>query len=95
MNEYWRFLVATIIGTMLGVVLYRAFGDKKSPISSSIGIALGGAGMGGLFSVMLVPTIYDLDKSALFLWGLPCLVATLGALGTQKNLSNWTTPPRS
>jgi uncharacterized membrane protein YdjX (TVP38/TMEM64 family) len=94
MNEYWRFFVATIIGTMLGVVLYRAFGDKKLPISSSIGIALGGAGMGG-FSVMLAPTIYGLDKSALFLWGFPCLVATLGALGTQKNLSNWTTPPQS
>jgi uncharacterized membrane protein YdjX (TVP38/TMEM64 family) len=93
MNEYWRFFVATIIGTMLGVVLYRVFGDKKFPISSSIGIAVGGAGMGGLFSVMFVPTIYDLDKSAFFLWGFPCLIATLCAMGAQKNISNWTTPP--
>lgn len=53
MNEYWRFIVATIIGTILGVVIYRAFGDKKSPMSSSIGIALGGAGMGALFILCL------------------------------------------
>ena len=92
MIEYEKFFVATIVGTLLGVILYRAFGDKKFPISSSIGIAFGGASMGGLFGIMLVPSIYDLDKSAWFLWGFPCLIATLAALGTQKNLSNWTTP---
>ncbi len=79
MNDYIRFITALIAGAIIGISLYRLLISKKLPLSSVSGIALGGSSMGALGGIILA-SVYGLDDTKILFWGLPCLIAILGAM---------------
>jgi len=89
MNNYIRFLVASFVGILIGMYLYRLFVSMRLQLSANIGAALIGASMGALGGIILV-TAYGLDHVSFFYWGGPCLIAIIGAMGFQKSFENWT-----
>ncbi len=94
MNDYIRFIIVTVIGTSAGVMLYWIVGKTKFPISSLIGIALGGGAAGGLAGMILV-SVFRIEDMFMAAWGYPLLISLGCAIGFQKSLENWTDPPRN
>jgi len=94
MNDYIRFTIVTIVGTLTGVMLYWIVGKTKFPVSSLIGIALGGSAAGALAGMILV-SVFRIDDIFMAAWGYPFLISLGCAIGFQKSLENWTDPPRN
>ena len=94
MNDYIRFVIVTVVGASAGVMLYWAVGKTKFPISSLIGIALGGSAAGALAGMILVSAFRNED---IFMaaWGYPLLISLRCAIGFQKSVENWTDPPHN
>ena len=91
MNDYIRFIIVTVFGASAGVVLYWVVGKTKFPVSSLIGIALGGGAAGALAGMILV-SVFRIEDIFMAAWGYPFLISLGCAIGFQKSLENWTDP---
>lgn len=89
MNEYVRFLIITVAGTSIGVVLYWVIGRTRFPISSLIGIGAGGAAAGA-FAGMILVFVFRVENVFWAAWGYPLVISLGCAIGLQKSLENWT-----
>jgi len=94
MNDYIRFVIVTVVGTSAGVTLYWVLGKTKFPVSSLIGIALGGSTAGTLAGMILV-SVFRIEDIFMAAWGYPFLISLGCAIGFQKSLENWTDPPHN
>jgi hypothetical protein len=92
MNDYIRFVIVTLVGMSTGVVLYWVIGKTRFPISSLIGIALGGSAAGALAGMVLV-SVFRIEDIFMAAWGYPLLISLGSAIGFQKSLENWTDHP--
>ena len=92
MNDYIRFVVVSLAGMSAGAVLYWAIGKTKFPVSSLIGIALGGSAAGTLAGMILI-SIFRIEDVFMAAWGYPFLISLGCAIGFQKSLENWTDHP--
>ncbi len=94
MNDYIRFTIVTVAGASAGVMLYWVVGKTKFPVSSLIGIALGGSAAGALAGMILV-SVFRIEDIFMAAWGYPFLISLGCAIGFQKSLENWTDPPHN
>ncbi len=94
MNDYVRFIIVTVVGALVGVMVYWAVGKTKFPISSLIGIALGGSAAGALAGMILV-SVFRNEDIFMAAWGYPLLISLGCAIGFQKSFENWTDPPHN
>jgi hypothetical protein len=92
MNDYIRFVIIALAGMSAGVVLYRVIGKTKFPISSLVGIALGGSAAGALAGMILV-SVFRIEDIFMAAWGYPLLISLGSAIGFQRSLENWTDHP--
>lgn len=88
MDEYVRFLIITLAGTSIGVVLYRMIGRTRLPLSSLIGIGAGGAAAGTLAGMVLV-SVFGVEDVLWAAWGYPLMISLGCAIGLQRSLENW------
>jgi hypothetical protein len=88
MNEYVRFVIITLVGAAIWVVLYWFIAREKLPLSSLIGIGVGGAAA-GTFAGSILVSVFRVEDVFWAAWGYPLVISVGCAVGLQESLENW------